>query len=230
MSHKVLIRLVTLVVALGLGACGDDGPAVKPTATPGPASQPPAPPAPGPVPTQPFVTAIAPNVGSVDGEGWARVTGTGFQSGAQFSVDGRPVSSQIIDSTSAIFWPVAHPPGQVDVVMTNPGGLAARLTAAYTYAPRASFDFNGDWIAHAGDDYATDMQLTIRENLQVSVTCGASRAVTFSLPLPIQDGRFSYSGDEGAVSGKLLSPATASGTIDVPDCRGAHWWADKRQP
>jgi hypothetical protein len=39
------------------------------------------------------------------------------------------------------------------VIVTNPGGLEARLSGGYTYEPPESFDINGDWVAHAGPEY-----------------------------------------------------------------------------
>lgn len=231
MSNTVSIRLViVVVVALGLGGCGDEGPTVGPSPTPGSTPAPAPPPIPGPA-VQPVVSAVVPNVVSVEGGAWSTVTGSGFQAGAAFLIDGRAVPGQVIDSTSAVFWPVAHAPGAVDVVMTNPGGLSARLPSGYTFAAPASFDFNGEWTAHAGNDYDTDMQLSIRDGVHVSVSCGAAGVQKFTLSQPFHDGRFSYTSEDGlSVSGKLLSPVTANGTIDAPGCRGSRWWADKRQP
>src|SRR5437868_13525092 len=159
MSNTNLLRLAVVVVALGVGGCGDYAAPSRPTREP--ESTPPTSPTPAPAGNQPFVTSITPNVGSVDGNGWSRVTGSGFQTGAMFQVDGTPVVSFVLDSSAAIFYPAPHPAGAVDVLMINPGGLSARLPAGYTYAPPSSFDFNGHWVAHAGDDYDTEMQLRI---------------------------------------------------------------------
>jgi hypothetical protein len=117
------------------------------------------------------------------------------------------------------------------VVVTNPGGLAGTLTASFTFAPRESFDFNGDWVAHAGEHYETDMRFTIRNDALVSVSCGTSVVSTLSPPSSVAEGAFSYRGDDGvAVSGTLVSPGKAVGTINVAqvrDCTAARWWADK---
>ena len=75
------------------------------------------------------------------------------------------------------------------------------------------------------------MRFTIRNDTLVSVSCGGSAALTFSPPPPVHDGDFSFAGDDGlAISGSIVSPVNAVGTINVPDvalCRAARWWADK---
>ena len=118
--------------------------------------------------------------------------------------------------------------GAIDVIVTNPGGLEARLSGGYTYQPPESFDFNGDWVAYAGPDYGTDMRFTIRNNPLVSVSCGTSGPLTFAPAPSVRNGEFSFLGDDGlAISGTLVSPVNAVGTINVPACPAARWWADK---
>ena len=159
---------------------------------------------------QPTVAAVAPHEGSTSGGAWATITAT------------------------ISFFTTAHSAETVDVVVTNPGGLVTRLTGAYTFAPPDSFDFNGEWVAHAwlerSEDEA-DMRFTIRNDTLVSVSCGGSAALTFSPPPPVHNGDFSFAGDDGlAISGSIVSPVNAVGTINVPDvgaCRAAKWWADK---
>jgi hypothetical protein len=143
------------------------------------------------------------------------------------------VTASVLDSATIAFWTTAHAAGTVDVVVTNPGGLFTRLTGAYTFAPPDSFDFNGEWVAHAGAEYETDMRFTIRNDTLVSVSCGGSAALTFSSPPAVHNGDFSFVGDDGlAISGTLVSPVNAVGTINIPDvtaCRAARWWADKSE-
>jgi hypothetical protein len=147
------------------------------------------------------------------------------------TLGGTQVTAHVFDSATVRFWTTAHPSGTVDVVVTNPGGLFTTLEGAYTFAPPETFDFNGDWVAHAGDDYETDMRFTVRNDTLVSVSCGGSAALTFSRPPAVHAGDFSVAGDDGvAISGSIVSPVSAVGTINVPDvpaCRGAEWWAEK---
>jgi hypothetical protein len=122
----------------------------------------------------------------------------------------------------------AHAAGIVDVIVTNPGGLEARLSGVYTYDPPESFDFNGDWVAHAGPEYDTDMRFTIRNNVLVSLSCGTSEPLTIASPPSAHVGEFSFLSDDGsAITGRLVSPVNAVGTINVPACPAARWWADK---
>jgi hypothetical protein len=81
------------------------------------------------------------------------------------------------------------------VIVTNPGGLEARLIGGYRYELPESFDFNGDWVAHAGPEYETDMRFTIRNNVLVSLSCGTSAPLTFASPPSVRDGEFSFVGD-----------------------------------
>jgi IPT/TIG domain len=232
MSCKLLLVVPTLLLAGALAGCDDSSPSRSPTA---PSSASSAAPQPSPQPTgiQPTVAAIAPNVGSVHGGAWGTITGTEFESGATVRLGDSNVQALVLDSTSIAIWTIAaHGPGTVDVVVTNPGGLAGRLTGGFTFAPRESFDFNGDWVAHAGGEFETDMQFTIRNDVLVSVSCGTSVVSTLSPSPSVVNGEFSFRGDDGfAVSGTLVSPANASGTIDVPgvpDCTATRWWADKK--
>ena len=90
--------------------------------------------APSPVPgsTSPpplVITSISPSQGLVNDRIF--VHGSGFAIGATITVDGRPASDVSVGaaSVSGIFPP--HPPGPVDVVVTNPDGRSA--TAGFTY-------------------------------------------------------------------------------------------------
>jgi len=141
------------------------------------------------------------------------------------------VTAYLFDNGTIQFFTTAHSAETVDVVVTNPGGLFTVLTGAYTFAPPESFDFNGEWVAHAGSEYETDMRFTIRNDTLVSVSCGGSAALTVSPPPAVHDGDFSFAGDDGlAISGSIVSPVNAAGTINIPDvpaCRKADWWAEK---
>ena len=132
------------------------------------------------------------------------------------------------DSATITIWTTAHAAGTVDVIVTNPGGLQATLTGGYAYEPPESFDFNGDWRAYAGSEYETDMRFTVRNNVLVSASCGTSARLTFAPAPSVRNGEFSFLGDDGlAISGTLVSPVNAGGTINVPGCPAARWWADK---
>jgi hypothetical protein len=172
------------------------------------------------------VTSVTPSSGSLAGGTWGVIAGTGFATNAVVRFGDERVAQTLVESSSLIrFWTTAHAAGVVDVVVLNSGTQSARLPGAYSYAAPGSFDFNGDWIAHAGSDFAIDMRFTIRNNLLVSLSC-AGMSVPFASGASISGGGFSSSGSEGVVTGRLVSPTTASGTIEIAPCAST-WWADK---
>jgi IPT/TIG domain len=228
--------MVLVGLSLGLAGCNDlpasSGPAAPspvPQAAPQPAPRPAPQPAPSPTGPQPTVTAITPNAGSTGGGAWGTITGAQFQPGATVKLgDGGVQQTSVQDEATILFWTTNHSAGTVDVVVTNPGGLSGRLADAYTFSRPESFDFNGDWVAHAGPEYETDMRFSIRDNVLVSLACGSSKAVPLSPPLSVYNGGFSFLGDGGiAISGRVVSSVNSLGTISVPGCTDARWWADK---
>lgn len=228
MKNITRTGIALLMLSHGLVGCGDHG---SPSAPSAPAALSVQQPSPQPTPIQPTVAAVAPHEGSTRGGAWATITGADFQPGATVTLGDGAVTTAVRDSTTIVIVTTAHSTGTVDVVVTNPGGLFTRLTGGYTFAPPDSFDFNGEWVAHAGAEYETDMRFTVRTDTLVSVSCDGSVAVTVSPPPPVRNGDFSFVGDDGlAISGTLVSPVNAVGTINVPDvpaCRAARWWADK---
>jgi hypothetical protein len=185
-------------------------------------------PVPQPTSLQPTVSGIAPNTGTTEGDGYGTISGAQFQFGATVRLGNGEVQAWVRDESRIWFWTRRHSAGTVDVIVTNPGGLSSELPGAYTFAPPGSFDFTGDWIAHAGPEYETDMRFAIRDNALVSLVCGSSEALTLSPPPSVHDGEFSFLGDDGiAISGRLVSPINAVGTINVPGCTNTSWWADR---
>ena len=221
MTNKPQLGILLIWILLAVADCA-------PPAAPSPIP-PSAPPVPQPTRLQPTVTAITPNTSSTAGAAWGTITGMQFQSGAAVRLgDGGVQFVMVRDDATVMFWTTSHPAGTVDVVVTNPGGLSGQLTGGYTFAPPDSFDFNGDWVAHAGPDYETDMRFAIRNNVLVSLACGSSEAVTLSPQPSIHGGEFSFLDADGiAISGRLVSPINAVGTINVPGCTRTYWWADK---
>jgi hypothetical protein len=45
----------------------------------------------------------------------------------------------------------------------------------------------------------------------------------------VANGEFSFAGSGGvSITGKILSPIWAIGSIDTPSCGSRHWWASKK--
>lgn len=225
MTNRIRTGIALLMLSHGLVGCADQGSPTAPSAPSPPSVQQPSP---QPTGVQPRITAIAPQVGSTRGGAWATITGLDFQPGAKVRLGDTTVYAWWRDSTTvSISGTAAHAAGTIDVIVTNPGGLEARLSGGYTYEPPESFDFNGDWIAHVGE-YETDVRFTIRNNVLVSVSCDMSAPLTFVPPPSVRNGEFSFVGDDGlAITGRLVSPVGAAGTINVPTCPAGPWWAAK---
>ena len=225
MTNRTRAGSIFLMASLGLGGCGDHDSPSAPSGLRPPSVQQPSPQPPG---IQPTVTSMAPHSGSTRGGAWATITGADFQPGASVRLGDSAVTAWVQDSATIRISTTAHAAGTVDVIVTNPGGLEARLTGGYAFEPPDSFDFNGDWVAHAGPEFETDMRFTMRDNVLVSVSCDTSGPLTFAPAPTVRNGEFSFLGDDGlAISGTLVSPVNAVGTINVPGCPAARWWADK---
>jgi hypothetical protein len=63
------------------------------------------------------------------------------------------------------------------------------------------------------------MRFTPRNDTIVSVSCGGSAALTFLLRQQLATATSLFIGDDGsAISGTLVSPVNAEGTINIPRC------------
>ena len=113
------------------------------------------------------------------------------------------------------------------------------MAGGFTYASPQSFDFNGTWdgfaLAHpeGGQDVApfhSDMPLrfTVLNNRLTSFTCD-SATLTFSPPLSVANGEFSFAGADGiGVSGRIVSDAGTVGTINTGPCPTTRWAATRQ--
>lgn len=89
----------------------------------------------GPPPT---LTAVSPNVGSVQGGQQTTLTGTGFVSGTTVKIGNKPASVlTLVSATTMIVQVPASVVGSADVVVTNTNGDAV-LQNGYTYLAGAS--------------------------------------------------------------------------------------------
>jgi len=180
----------------------------------------------------PVISELLPNIGSTGGTP-ITIRGTGFRSGLTVSVDGIVSTDYYrVNSTTIQLYTRGHAAGTVEVIVTNPDGQAG--SAEFTYASPATFDFNGDWQGWA--DWVAWIEpfvMTIRDNMVVSVSCGGS-SLTLDPPPIVTNGAFSFAGSGGVwVSGKILSPISATGSINTPSCPnnnyGGEWFAEKKQ-
>ncbi|HYN09707.1 MAG TPA: IPT/TIG domain-containing protein [Vicinamibacterales bacterium] len=183
------------------------------------------------VTTGPVISELLPNIGSTGGGTPITIRGTGFKLGLTLRVDGIVSTDHyLVNSTTIQLYTSGHAAGTVEVIVTNPDGQAG--SGEFTYASPATFDLNGDWQGRAdGIAWAEwPFVMTIRDNMVVSVSCGAS-SLTLDPPPIVANGAFSFAGSGGVfITGKFLSPIFADGAINTASCPGnnAYWSAEKK--
>jgi hypothetical protein len=172
----------------------------------------------------PTVTAVSPDIGSTKGGTPVTIRGADFHPTLTVTFGGLDITPFVYQGSIYVTAP-AHDPGPVDVVVTNPGAEPSVLARAYTYAPPESFDFNGAWNGDAGSDWEFPLQFTIANNLVTSVRCGGSDVLMFSTPPQVRNGAFAFAVEGAAMTGHIIAPARARGTIDLGACRQVSWYA-----
>jgi len=192
----------------------------------------------------PVISELLPDIGSTGGGTPMIIRGTGFGWPLTVTIDG-------IESAFYAEWDIylstpAHAAGTVDVIVTNPDGQSG--TARFTYVSPATFDFNGDWQGWAQDlasppgsagEWAR-LLLAIRNNIVVSVSCFlcpsgqncslvTAPSLTLDPPPIVANGGFSFAGSgDVSITGKILSPISASGSIRTAACGNRDWRAEKK--
>jgi hypothetical protein len=119
----------------------------------------------------------------------------------------------------------AHTVGRVDIVVTNPDGQFDSLPGGYEYVLPESLDFNGNWLVFGGDyGELEDLRFRIQDNIVVGVSCDG-KELTYSTPPSVERGAFTVrlSGG-GSVSGRIVGPGVAIGTMNVAGCRHSGAW------
>lgn len=187
-----------------------------------------------------FLTALSPNRGSTGGGAWVVVTGSGFRRGqipalappavtlGGIRVAGVTMRPGSEGNVALYFRTPAHAAGTLDLVVTNDGDFPATLPAAYTYAPPASFDFNGEWSGYLeGGSAHEHLTFTIRNNLLVTISCDTDyeeeTTLTIASPTSTSSGEFSHTN----LYARIVSANEAAGTISLPPCVGS-WVGGRR--
>ena len=180
----------------------------------------------------PVITEVRPLAGATVGGTPVTITGSGFQPGATVSIGGAVAWSFVHSSTTIFVATIGHGPGTVPVSVRNVDNQSATFADLFAFADVSTFDFNGDW---EGSAYTPDLpdhllfRLKVRDNIVVSVTCLRDEEIILSPAPAVRNGRFSYQGAAGAtMTGIILSPEYAEGTINMAPCRAGGWDALKR--
>jgi hypothetical protein len=192
----------------------------------------------------PVISELNPNIGSTAGGAPVYIKGTGLGGAATVTVGGivTPFEEGWVPDDPIFLTMPAHAAGTAEVIVTDRFGQTAR--GVFTYASSATLDFNGDWQGWASSagtpNVGARLELTVRGNTAVSVSClvcpgGNCAAViapslTLDPPPVVANGEFSYAGSGGvSITGKILSPTYASGSINTASCGSRQWEAFKRE-
>lgn len=186
---------------------------------------------PAPTNLAPTIVSVTPSLGSTSGGASIKITGTGLQQGVRVFFGATSVGARFDPRYGDRIYVTAssHEAGSVDVVVTNPDGQTGRATGAFTFAPPESFDVDGIWKGPAFiGDYDEPFTFTVVNGAVVSFSCWTSDVVAISPPAPITQGVFSFRKEDGvAISGTILAPNEAQGSVDVGPCVNRGWHATR---
>jgi len=187
------------------------------------------------------VTSIDPAAGSTGGGTPVTILGAGFRSNTTVTFDTESTTGYFLDTTTIYAITPAHAAATVNVKVTSSTGESATLTRGFVYAAPQSFNFNGTWTGYAlahptlqeGVNSSPrhsdmEMQFTIENNVLTGFACGGS-TISSSAPLPaVSNGAFSFTDVGITLSGRIVSAATAIGTINTAACPGTRWEATRQ--
>lgn len=175
------------------------------------------------LPPPPVISELLPNTGSTAGGAPIIIKGSNFWGpGLTVTVGGIVTPFEEGIAHELYLLTPAHAAGTVEVIVTSDGRTAS---ATFTYASPATFDFNGDWQGFAGN---LAVVLAIRDNIVVSASCGASILTLAPAPV-VANGEFSFAGSGGvSITGQILSPDFASGSINMASCVGSLGFSRKK--
>jgi hypothetical protein len=170
-----------------------------------------------------------------------KILGAGFRSDTMVTFDTELVTGFFLNPTTIYATTPAHAAATVNVKVSTPSGQNATLTRGFVYAAPQTFNFNGTWngyaLAHptvrkkaSGSHTHSDMEMrfTIENNLLTGFTCGGS-TIALSAPHPaVGNGAFSFTDVGIALSGRIVSPAAAIGTINTLACPDTRWEAARQ--
>ena len=184
----------------------------------------------------PTILSIKPSIGSSGGGASILITGAGLLPGVRVAFGASNVAAFFgADPDRISVTAPGHVPGSVDIVVTNVDGQNAVAIGAYTFVAPESFDVNGNWrgVSVAGD-YDEPFTFTVENGAVVSITCSTSALMRLSPPAPIIHGEFVFEGEGLGVSGRIVAPNEAKGTLNINSftqvprpCVEAEWHANR---
>lgn len=176
---------------------------------------------------EPLLVTLSPNTGSTRGGTPLEISGASLLSWV--TIDGVRVQGTLgWDPPVLRVTTPPHAAGTVELLVSSSAGRAARLV--YTFARPDFFDFNGRWGGVDGGTHRW-IEFNIKDNRLASLSCSweTDETWTFTPPLTVTDGEFSYAGPEGDLSGHIVSATRATGYMRFDPCQDfyAPWYASR---
>lgn len=134
------------------------------------------------------VTAAVPNTGPTESAAEVKIYGRGFEAGATVAFGGVIANTVVVSATAITTMAPPRPEGAVDVVVTNPGGMSARLSGGYRYVPVAltsvapSAGFMGSELSLVGTGFLPGAVVTLDGN-QASIVRVSPVSITAVAPV-----------------------------------------------
>ena len=160
----------------------------------------------------PTVTAVSPDEGPTTGAQPVTLTGTGFRAGMTVSFGGTPATDVVVGSaTSATAVTPAHVAGDVNVVVSTPGG-SDTLTDGYTYVvaptvsavtPDSGSPAGGTAVTLTGTGFRTGIQVDFGGQAATDVVVLSATELTATTPAHsagLVDVEVSTTGGSGTLS------------------------------
>ena len=143
--------------------------------------------------TAPKVDAVSPNSGPTAGGTAVTISGTGFGTGATVTFGGTSASANVVGSTTINAIAPSHASGQVNIVVTNPGGQSVTVTNGFTYAsapapsvtnitPNSGSTAGGTSVTITGSAFASGATVSIGGVAATNVNFVNSTTITATTP------------------------------------------------
>jgi cytochrome c peroxidase len=137
----------------------------------------------------PTIVSISPNSGNTGGGTSVFISGAGFAPGATLTFDGIPATNISSSETSISGTTPAHAAGSVNVVVTNPGGLASTRVNGFTYVlpsitsinPNSGTTNGGTFVSISGAGFSQGVKVTFGGVIATNVT-GSDSGVSATTP------------------------------------------------
>ena len=141
----------------------------------------------------PVVTSIDPNSGTQLGGTSVTISGNSFQSGSTFTFgDSTATDIVVVSSTIVTAKTSSYPAGTVDVIVTNPNGLADTLSIGFIFLshpdvtfinPSSGTELGGTSVTIVGSNFQSGLTVTFGESSVTDIVVVSSGTITAVTPV-----------------------------------------------